>query len=846
MTTLWDFIETAATRYPDRVALINRRGYRPDQWSYSNLLEFSSRVTAYIRDQGLVHGDRVMIWAPNMPEWVGVFFGCVRAGVIVVPADVQASDDFVQRVSDLTEPKLVFAASQTFQRAESLGPRVALLEDLQSLAHAVEAEGAAPIVEAGDIAEIMFTSGTTGDPKGVILTHGNIVANAAASGKAVPPVSGECLLSILPLSHMFEQTGGMLAPLSGGATIVYPASRKPKVLFAAFEAHGVTTMLVVPQVLELFWQGIERQARAQGKSTSLRRLVKVAAKLPNPVRRLVFRSIHRRLGGKFRLFLTGGAPLNPRLAANWNAIGVTVLQGYGATEASPAISTNTRQTDRPGSVGRVLNGQQVRIADDGEILVAGPNISPGYWNNPAATSEAFVDGWYHTGDTGKMDDDGYLFIRGRKKDVIVLPNGMNVHASDVEAALESHPDVTSACVVGLSDSIGKVRIHAAVVAAESGCESSEVRAHANAGLAAHQRIDEVTLWPFEDLPRTHTLKVKKHEVARYLEGDTSAVVDLPSAPTESTDAADETPAIYELVSKINGVPLDAVSAASSLDADLGLDSLARVELLASIEEEFEAQIPESSIGERTTVADLEALIQSGACNLVEPEYADWPLRRPARIARAGFEEIVAAPIMRVMVPSVVSGRDVLSDLGEPVLFASNHTSHLDTAAIISAMPRRVRSRLTVAAAADYWFAGGRLAAWSGALMFNAFPFSRGGNIRPSLERCGVLLDRGWSVLVYPEGTRSTTGQIGEFKSGVGLLAVELHVPVVPIRVNGLDRVLPKGNKLPRRSHVDVTFGEPMRFTLNTPYADAMCAIHAAVKSLGTTIEHASGAPSTVS
>jgi long-chain acyl-CoA synthetase len=271
-----------------------------------------------------------------------------------------------------------------------------------------------------------------------------------------------------------------------------------------------------------------------------------------------------------------------------------------------------------------------------------------------------------------------------------------------------------------------------------------------------------------------------------------------------------------------------------------------VELLASIEEEFEAQIPESSIGERTTVADLEALIQSGACNLVEPEYADWPLRRPARIARAGFEEIVAAPIMRVMVPSVVSGRDVLSDLGEPVLFASNHTSHLDTAAIISAMPRRVRSRLTVAAAADYWFAGGRLAAWSGALMFNAFPFSRGGNIRPSLERCGVLLDRGWSVLVYPEGTRSTTGQIGEFKSGVGLLAVELHVPVVPIRVNGLDRVLPKGNKLPRRSHVDVTFGEPMRFTLNTPYADAMCAIHAAVKSLGTTIEHASGAPSTVS
>ncbi|MBI4498945.1 MAG: AMP-binding protein [Chloroflexi bacterium] len=514
--TLTQLLQQAAAAFRDRPCLGMAAAEHTTWWSYADLERQVQRAAAWLRAQGIAPGDRVALWGANRPQWVAGYFGCLAVGGVVVPLDAKSHPDFVRRVLERTEARLLVLGSP---QHTSLGQTVVPTAPLETLDDLLPAEGVTPVaVQPDDLAEIVFTSGTTGTPKGVMLTHRNIASNVQQAAQVIPPPPDTKLLSILPLSHMFEQTVGLLVPLTGGASIVYLPGFQPDLLFRTLERERITAMLCVPYVLDRLRQGIEREVERQGKGSQWELLHRIAPWLPFPVRRLLFRPVHRRLGGRFDFFLVGGAALDPDLARRWENLGIKVVQGYGTTETSPIIAGQTLQRRHPDSAGRPMPGGEVRIAEDGEVLVRGPNVFQGYWQAPDLTQEAFTEGWYHTGDLGFLDARGELHLRGRKKEVIVLPTGLNVYPEDVEQELTKEPAIAGAAVVGRARGRGEVEIHAVLLMEHNDPTAAEaaVRA-ANRRLARHQQIRGFTIWPDADFPRTPAMKPKRREIAAALE-----------------------------------------------------------------------------------------------------------------------------------------------------------------------------------------------------------------------------------------------------------------------------------------------------------------------------------------
>jgi long-chain acyl-CoA synthetase len=371
-----------------------------------------------------------------------------------------------------------------------------------------------PDVEGDDLAELVFTSGTTGSPKGVMLSQGNIASNAIAALKVVDIRKQDRLLSILPLSHMFEATIEV-AIFCAGASVVYARSLVPDTLLRLLNAQSITCMVLVPQALQLFLNGIEREVRRQKKERTWALLHRIAPRLPFAWRRRLFGSVHKRFGGHFRFFVSGGAYLPPNLGERWENMGFRVMQGYGTTECSPVVAVTPYPEHVQGTIGKPLPGVQVRIAEDGELLVHGPNVAQGYWKNPEVTETSFRDGWYHTGDLGYQDERGLLYIKGRKKNLIVLANGLNVYPEDIENILLTNPAIKDAIVIGLTENNSEPTVHAVLLMDDPTLAKTAVQ-QANKQLASHQQIRGFTVWPEADFPRTHTLKVKRLELLEML------------------------------------------------------------------------------------------------------------------------------------------------------------------------------------------------------------------------------------------------------------------------------------------------------------------------------------------
>ncbi len=823
METLVDLLDAAAAAHGDRVAVSIRAGLREDAWSYARLHTAAAAVAAHLsEDLGVTPGSRVAVWGPNCPELVAALFGVFRARLVLVPIDPYATPEFVDRVLEHTGARvLITDDAHGRQRRERRGrphARVISLSELTFDSGRYPGERPA----SADLAEIVFTSGTTGSPKGVMLTHANIVANVLSADVALQPDRGFRLLSLLPLSHMFEQTAGLYLPLHAGAAVHYVTSRHPPVILKALRRHRVTAMAVVPQVLELLLGGIEAEVRRRGAVRRWQLAHRMAEHVPCGLRRILFGAVHRELGGALALLVSGGAALPADVAATWERLGITVLEGYGATECAPSIASNTRAARRPGTVGRAVPGVEVRVSNDGELLVRGLNVTPGYWHDEEATRAAFAaDGWFRTGDLGVVDADGFIHLRGRLNDLIVLPSGLNVHPEDVEAELLREDAVADCAVIGVPGPHGGPQVHAVVVAAEAREGAHErvaaaVRA-ANAHLAPHQRVTGLTLWEHGELPRTDLRKIKRHEVLAVLAGQSPAAA--ATAPPRA-GAADRSARVLELLAELAG-PSVAVTPHSDLALDLGLDSLARVELAVQLETELGVSLEDGDLAATGSVADLLALVEAGETTpSASVAFPEWALLAPARLIRAILQAAVLLPAHALVCgPFRVDGREHLVDAGSPVLLVANHASHLDTPSILRALPRPLRARVAVAAAADYFFRTRALRAAT-PLLLNGFPFAREGAVRSSLEHCGDLIDRGWSVLVYPEGTRSPTGELQPFRSGSGLLATGLRVPVVPVAVEGTHALLPKGRWRPRRGPVTVRFGRPLRFGSSDVRTDA--------------------------
>jgi long-chain acyl-CoA synthetase len=533
MRTLLDLLDSAVTRFGGRPAL----GVRHDDgststWSYREL-DRRARIAAWrLRALDLEPGDRILTWSPSTPELAVAYYGAMHARLVLVPLDLRMAPDAVETIVRASGARHLILGTGR----DAPDPREAGLTDFPTTttdglaAEPADDDPAFPPdwearqsswkrPAADETFELVFTSGTTGTPKGVVLTHDNVVASIESFHRIVPPMEHR-LVSLLPLSHLLEQAVGLYYALDVGADILYVRSRNPRVIFEALRDHRVTSMVVVPQVLDLFWTAIEREVAKRGRAATFGRLRGVARRLPFAIRRVLFRSVHRQLGGHFRLFLSSGAFLPPALQQAWEDIGVTVLQGYGATETGTGSCT-TLDDHGPGTVGRVPEGIEMRLAPDGEIQFRGRTVFGGYWDAPELTKQAFTDdGWYRTGDLGRLDDEGRLILSGRIKDIIVLPNGFNVYPEDIENALRI-ADLRDAVVVETTP--GRVE---AVVLALDGEEPAATKTRidaavkaANATLGPNQRIAGWRLWPGEDFPRTHTLKIKRDPIRRWAATD---------------------------------------------------------------------------------------------------------------------------------------------------------------------------------------------------------------------------------------------------------------------------------------------------------------------------------------
>jgi long-chain acyl-CoA synthetase len=514
MGTITALFRNAVQRFSTSAALIEPiEGDQTSTLTYQALQERVHLFAGYLQKERVVKGERLMIWSASRADWLIAYFGALLAGMVVVPLDVNTKEDFLARIAETTGAKFLVTTRKQYSGLKH--PPVPLI-DLDALPQGPLDVLQLPPISDNDMAELVFTSGTTGQPKGVMLSHRNIASNAIAAAQVVDIRTSDRALSILPLSHMFEMTIE-IAIIHIGASIVYARTLVPDTLLKLFSSQQVTLMVLVPQALQLFLNSIEREVRRQHKEKQWEILHRIGAKLPFGLRRYLFGMVHKRFGGHFRFFVSGGAYLPPKLAQGWEDMGFRVIQGYGATECAPVVSANPFSDHNFESVGQPLPQVDVRIADDQEIVVHGPNVALGYWKNPEATAASFRDGWYYTGDLGYLDARKNLYLKGRKKNLIVLANGMNVYPEDVENVLQSDEAVRDALVLGLTkQGQQEPEVHAVLLMGDPS-KARAVIQQANKQLASHQHVKGFTIWPEQDFPRTHTLKVKRQEVIDKLQ-----------------------------------------------------------------------------------------------------------------------------------------------------------------------------------------------------------------------------------------------------------------------------------------------------------------------------------------
>lgn len=818
--TLTNYFKPILYKFHDREAIVFKTGFRSVRISYLDLYDNAYRMANWYQHNGLKKGDALLLWAPNSPEWVAALLACSLTGVIAVPLDIRVKPDFVRYIAAETGAKA--GIKSKFTGIESNFP----WWDAQDLF--VRMREAPPIfkepdIVGDDILEIVYTSGTTAAPKGVVLTNRNIVSNIASLGTVLSYERDWKFLSVLPLSHMLEQTVGLFIPLFYGCAITYLRTRKSAAIVQAMQEEGITAVITVPLMLQTLRERILREISARNKEKAFDRLLGIASTLPRGMRKSLFRPVHKKFGNRIVFFAVGGAALDSVVEDFWNNLGIKIIQGYGLTETSPIVSCNTVRDPRPATVGRVLPGQEMKLSSQNEILVRGNNVTQGYYKRPDLHEQYFVDGWYKTGDIGEIDNDGFLRIKGRTKNMILTASGMNVYPEDIEAELNRTPGVKEACVLGM-DQDGQIVINAVLLLNEGAGDGKAIIDAANRNLADHQKVQAFTVWNQPDFPRTPTLKVQKRYVMEALgkkrvEG------------TETVAAPASTGSIYDIIRSLSKVPAAEIKPSSALGLDLQIDSLSRVELVGIIEEELGVDLEEALVTDRTTVVELESIIASQK-KVSRSKVKHWPLSPWAVFVRRLLQEGFVRPLARYYMKLRVMGREKFDGLNKPFLLIANHLSHLDAVVLMLALPWHVRRRLAVAAAADVfeeWDAGKtsfkerflRKSGTSLALLgLNIFPFQRYAGIKKSLEYTGKLMDKGWSIMIFPEGKLSQDGTVKQFKTGVGLLVKELDVPVIPAKIQGVFEIMDYRYQWPQKhGEVVVRFGNPMRFPSNNTYEE---------------------------
>jgi len=826
------------SRYGSDVACVHPRGYRQVRWTYRQIAEAAAQFARELEVRGIQRGDRVMIWGENCAEWIIAFWGTLLRGAVVVPMDRIATADFAARVANQVDARLV-VCSREFILPEAPGapganPPSLILEKLSgAISRHDHQHYRSPVISRTDIAEIIFTSGTTADPKGVVLTHGNILAN-------LEPLESEIakyrryerlfhplrFLNLLPLSHVFGQFMGLFVPPLLGSTVIFLDTLNPSEVIRTLKRERVSALVAVPRLLESLREKLERDLESAGWLEQFQRDYAAAVQERFWWRIWRFRRIHRQFGWKFWALVSGGARLEPDTEAFWGRLGFAVIQGYGLTETASLISLNHPFRLGQGSIGQSLGGREMKLGEDGEILVRGESIAAGYWRGRSLEPVTDSEGWFRTGDLGALDDKGNLYFKGRKKNLIVTAAGMKIHPEDLEAALRRQPEVRDCVVVGVARN-GEEEPCAALILRER-ADLPGIIERANTSLAEFQHIRKWIVWPGEDFPRTSTGKPRVNLIHESVEarlqaegagsrdqpGDQAAArVDQPATPLEG------------LLERITGRSPGKLSPSANLHKDLNLSSLDRVELLSALEDRFQTELSESKFSAATTVGELEELFrQPGPASSPYP-YARWPQWSAIAALRSFVYYVLVWPATMIMARPRVEGREHLRSLKGPVLFIANHVTEKDIGFVLVALPHRYRCRLATA------MNGERLRdlrhpprelGWLRRIidplgyvlvsaLFNVFSMPKQSGVRASFRFAGESVDRGQSILVFPEGQLTRDGELSEFRAGIGVLARTLSVPVVPMRIEGLFAMREAGRRLARPGTVLVRIGMPQQF-----------------------------------
>lgn len=813
-------------RRGDEYAVAQHNGLRITRWSYAELRQLAFQFARELESRGISKGDRVCFCGRNSAEWVAAFFGCLLRGAIVVPLDLESTPEFVGRVQQQVEAKLMLAGREQSRLATRL-PLIVLEDLAQIVAHHDDSPFAPGRIAAPDIAEILFTSGTTAEPKGVCITHGNLLANLGPLEREIQkyikwerPFHPLRFLNLLPLSHVFGQFMGMFVPqLLGGQTLLQD-SLNPSEIIEAARKQRASVIAAVPRVLDSLRHKIQRDYEAAGRADRFNARLAAADNWHFLRRWWMFRDVHRRFGWKFWAFISGGAALAADTELFWRRLGFVVVQGYGMTETAALVSLNHPFKTGRGSIGKTLPGQEVKLDERGGILVRGSNVSPGYWRQ-GLMPLTDVEGWLNTGDVGERDEQGNLYFKSRAKDVIVTAAGMNIYPEDLEAALNAQPEVLDSAVVGVESPQGLEPY--AVIIVRDGSDPMAAVKRANQSLNKYQQIRRWTVWPEADFPRTPIRKVRKRELVEFVVQTELKSGGQSGRGVTTTGATSHF--IVEQVARMSGEPAAGIVSSATLATDLKLDSLGRVELLSALEDHYQIDIDEAAFSEATTLAEVEKLVRGGGSEAASRVYPRWPQRWPATWIRNVVFYLLLLPLTRWMSRARVTGRESLIAESGPLLFVSNHVAMVDQSVILAALPSRFQTRLAVAMEAEKLWAWRHPRKGTGLFarliglskyalvvaLFNVFPLPQKSGFRKSFAFAGESMDRGYSVLVFPEGRRTPDGEMHKFMEGIGVLAKQLGVKVVPVRIDGLFELKQRRKYFARRDDVLVTIGEPLSF-----------------------------------
>ncbi len=888
MPTFYDRFLECEERWPNNVALELQRNDQVASCTYSDLRRMSESVGRWIGENKFAHGSRLAIVADNHPRWVAAYLGIIASGSIVVPLDTALHADQLTKLLKDSGSSVLFcdARHAVIAREAVANLKIGLvLMDPERLAkHSTEEQwlGNLPSIfgggpgnfqpapsKADDIACLLYTSGTTADPKGVMLTHANMLGEVEAVFNWVELGPGDALLGVLPMFHVLAQMANLMIPLVKGARVVYLETLNTTELLRALRERNITAFAVVPQFFYLIHQRIFEEIEKRGLLTQ--RIFKILVALNRNLRRfrinagpILFAKVHQTLGTKMRYLVTGGSRFDPVIARDFYDLGIDVLQAYGLTETTAAVFANSPGKNVIGSVGKALKGVEARIIDaqpqedggpaTGEVALRGAVVMKGYWNRPDATAAVMRDGWFSTGDLGYFDADRNLFLTGRKKEVIVLSNGKNIYPEEVEAHYLKSPFIKELAVMGLEGKPGETgdRLHAVIVPNFDVLRQKKI---VNAKevirfdieslsqqIASTKRIGSYEIWQ-EDLPRTTTRKIKRFEVekrvkanqARKVADDSELPAEQPLTPDES--AWLEQPDVQRALRVVHEAAPTApanLRPAHNLELDLGLDSMQRVELLSHLEEQLGGNVEESQLSGIYTVRDLVgAVLQSAASGSgtrgTRPAFAGWKailaeqpdpsdviqLARPQPISAtfwylfSRLTQVIALDRFHLQ----VRGIEKLPKSG-PYIISSNHQSYLDPLILASVLPPSVFEKVFAVGTSEIFGTGFMLRL---ARSLRVVVVDPDANLIPAMRAGAFGLRQGRPLILYPEGERSIDGTPRIFKKGAAILSIHMQAPIVPVAIEGFYKAWPRNKSFQGFARLKMVFGDPI---LPSPESEA--------------------------